>query len=346
MEVSFNGDNTAGEFYFMVNAAPLPNGAFNVSGGFDRSLLSFNDYAITITMGLDRPELISFVDGEGAAYERISHLAMSMFAMFDFIESVDYTIISYDADILDGPTDFAFSRDWADRVVGGNVLDYGYDLDSVLSLWTMPITEYGPSQPEEQTIEAPADAYIFSEEELELYNSSFGLLNYDTGIPYDSGNGKLFFQSYYSNPLEMDIGEFVYYFSSENITEFTYGEDEEFETIKLHPEFYSDKSLSLTEYLNMGFNYYKIPGEDVDIALQGYMGVSLYDFDFMMYTLYDPYYDRFYTNPSDMGINGFTASDGYMTSDGVITLYNSSSVLTLHYDAANNFTRIYSYLPY
>ncbi len=173
-----------------------------------------------------------------------------------------------------------------------------------------------------------------TEEELSQWREEFRGEYTSNGTGYPSSvNG--FFRSDWSDPRNLDLGEFLYYF----------GWPEEFslrDAIFYHEQEPSDEELADvyqvvqersgevdTAWLD-ALPCHKIPAFAVDYVLEKYAGITLDDMskDWRSQLLYLEKYDSFYTFTSDFGPGWFYPLYGERQGD-ILTLWSSDHVLTI-----------------
>ena len=158
-------------------------------------------------------------------------------------------------------------------------------------------------------------------EEVERYNKTFEQILFD-----DRGNPFLnplshFLTSCYHLPEDLNLTEFMRYFSSEDVTD-----EAEFAALKAEENWpHGDVTLD-----RMPVPIHKIKADDVNKALQEHMGITLKDLSGVgtMGLIYLKEYDAYYNFTSDAGAGYFVCASGEKQGD-IVRLFGENTTLTL-----------------
>jgi len=169
------------------------------------------------------------------------------------------------------------------------------------------------------------DAQIvpLSADALAQYNETFEPLLFD-----GQGNATVnplshFLTSYYNRPEDIDLSEFLRYFSpSEDVTN-----EAEFEALKAVENWPFGADVTLE---GMPVPIHRFPVDTVNYALEKYTGITLDDLSGvgMDELIYLKEYDAYYNFTSDAGAGIFVCTSGEMQGD-IIRLYGENATLTL-----------------
>ncbi len=325
--LAFNGQSTSGVYeygYMYPQDAALD--FYNRSTGIVSSITDRSQYGILMVVGMDSADFNDFINNEGAAAQVLYAEILAHFALFDFVQTVELNIIHNQATGAMGTDDYYFTREWANTVAGGNIADFGYDAQGIADIFAATVLLNGANSVELNEPAMSGSGTELSQAELDAYNQQFSLFNADRSATNIVTN---FFTSYYSQPSEMDISSFVYYLPDPNSSSFESGQDDEYNLLREHHHFYADASYTLDEALDMGINFRRVSQSFVQEVLTEYMNVSVDIFDSANDALYLEEYASYYNNPTDMGLDGFTADGGYREADGTVVLYHDYAILTL-----------------
>ncbi|MCI9002934.1 MAG: hypothetical protein HFG03_08915 [Oscillibacter sp.] len=201
---------------------------------------------------------------------------------------------------------------------------------------TLPAKEPDPPQPAETPAEpvspeeSPAEdaqpetlpplvGTPLTEEELAQVNGAF-----DYSQPGEADQEKklersCFFTSSYEDVTELNLEEFLRYYSNGSST--LEDEDaEEFQALAALPDFpYDAEALETWENRPGGLPVpvHRIPREAVDQTLETYAGITTADLKNTKGILYLPDYDSYYNFTSDFGPGWFAAAEGARDGDTV-----------------------------
>ena len=154
-----------------------------------------------------------------------------------------------------------------------------------------------------------------------------------------------FFTSYFASPAQINLADFMRYFSVEGVVadpdyEVT---EEEFRALTELAEWPFGNVAKLDE---MPVPVHGYPAKTVNAVLEKYAGVTLDDLNDAGKSnsslMYLPAYETYYNFTSDFGLGGFTCTGGRIYDDHV-ELYSNNAILTLRVE--NGFYYIYSHQP-
>lgn len=176
--------------------------------------------------------------------------------------------------------------------------------------------------------------------EIEEVNTAFDALIPIESEEYDSMLNPIIhlFTSYYEKPQDMNFGEFLMYFGTEDMLDQTEVSNDEFLMLREHPHFSFDKTQTLD---TMPVPTHRKPLDEVNEVLEKYMGITTEDLDIDGVPFLGEPYNAFYNHTSDAGFPVFTCTGGEINGD-IVTLYSDHAILTLHKTNENYY--IYSYL--
>jgi len=169
-----------------------------------------------------------------------------------------------------------------------------------------------------------ADIVPLTAEELAQYNETFEPLLYDgQGNPTSVNPISQFFTSYYDQPEEINIAEFLRYFPSDgDVTD-----EAEFVALKAAENwpFGADTTLD-----SMPVPIHKFSVGTVNKALKEYMGITLDDLSGVGLDelVYLKEYDAYYNFTSDAGAGIFVCTSGETQGD-IVRLFGENATLTL-----------------
>ena len=154
-----------------------------------------------------------------------------------------------------------------------------------------------------------------------------------------------FFTSYYEDPSQIDLREFLRHFSAEGIVEDWYSNvsEEEFDYIRTLDGFLFPEVTSLQD---MPVPTHKYPAEIVDAVIFHYTGLNhdgLDDANGKGDAFYCAKYDAYYNHTSDFGPGYFHCVSG-VNYGSVVELYSENSVLVLQQGNDGRYY-IHSHLP-
>lgn len=172
-------------------------------------------------------------------------------------------------------------------------------------------------------------------EQVEQVNEAFDFIRWnENGEPRMATNPIMgFFTSYYSSPVEIELNEFLRYFSAYGIMDY--------EGIVSEKEFLALREIKGEEFpfyglkdyadaINRNAPIHRIPYDAVDAVISYYTGVSLDTLEDVNASsvLYLEEFDCFYNFTSDFGPGSFKCIGG-MDHGTYVELYSNNSILTL-----------------
>lgn len=188
-----------------------------------------------------------------------------------------------------------------------------------------------------------------TDEEIQQVNEAFDFIRWEENGEYHMATNPVsgFFTSYYASPEEINLEDFLRYFSAYGIVDYEDSVSEE--------EFWALKEIVGDEYPFRGVEGYedavakhtpihRIPYDAVDAVIGYYTGIALADLTDMrdLPVTYLEEYDCFYNFTSDYGPGVFQCVGGVDYGD-YVELYSAHSILTLKVEGLRYY--IVSYLP-
>ena len=195
---------------------------------------------------------------------------------------------------------------------------------------TEPIETTEPVETTTPIETVPLDYTPLTQEQIDQVNKAFiSSMEIDPGV-YGATPISCFFQSYYSDPCQIDLKEFLRNFSAEGIVEDwdQYVTEEEFAHICKLDGFEFPEISSLNR---MPVPTHKYPSSTVDAVIYHYTGVhldELEDANGRGDAFYSEQYDAYYNHTSDFGPGYFNCIDGRIY-DGYVELYSAQNTVLI-----------------
>ena len=166
-----------------------------------------------------------------------------------------------------------------------------------------------------------------SVEEIAKVNEAFKVF-----IPLENGNvGEEilnpitnFFISYYEKPADMNLENFLMYFTTEDMRSQDRVSETEFLKLKENPKF----KFEAETLADMPLPINRKPVDEVNKVLQKYMNITTEDLNTDNIVFLGEPYNAFYDNTSDMGFETFDCISGKIEGNKVY-LYSEDAILTL-----------------
>lgn len=142
-----------------------------------------------------------------------------------------------------------------------------------------------------------------------------------------------FFTSYYDQPQDLNLNEFLWYFPGEVLMPNSEADVRQFEALKKLPNFPYKDAKDLSETITP---VHRIKVEDVDAVLKEYAGIVSQDVKNRADILYLEEYRSFYVYTSDFGPGYFNCGRGVVDGDRIKLFSDkeagSETILTLKYE--------------
>ena len=199
-----------------------------------------------------------------------------------------------------------------DMSYDGQELPIPDDLTSTELAYALPMdqamAEYADKHPRELT-----------EQELDAFRKAFSTLDEDG----NANPAACFLLPYYDDISEMDGGEFLAYFPTNQVAT-----EEEFDLLKAkYPDFFADWTWE-----TMPIPIHRYSRTDIEAVIFRYSNVLWDALDDNVHYLEET--GCYYNYTSDFGLGGFYAKEGFIHDDGAV-IYSAFSALFLRSDPGN-----------